>query len=148
MLRTLTGCDTALPVEGDRMSSPPPISVMSCTGVHESHPAVPEQAGSRGSTFSPESAIQWQLHLITRAPHRALLPRLALGCPHSEAGGRTWLSFSRMAEKRGVRVPETTLSGSLYPHLERTWSASECTSATSCSACMHTLTQAQQDNRQ
>ena len=29
----LTGCDTALPVEGDRMSSPPPISVMSCTGV-------------------------------------------------------------------------------------------------------------------
>ena len=69
------------------------------------------------------------------------------GCPCSEAGGRTWLSFSRMAEKRGVRVPETTRSGSLYPHLARTWSASACTSATSCSACAFTRTQAQHGNK-
>ena len=77
-----------------------------------------------------------------------MLPQVVLRCPCSEAGGRTWLSFSRMAEKRGVRVPETTRSGSLYPHLARTWSASECTSATSCSACARRLTQAQHGDRE
>ena len=30
VLRMLMGCATALPVEGDRMSSPPPNSVISC----------------------------------------------------------------------------------------------------------------------
>ena len=119
----LTGCDTALPVEGDRMSSPPPISVMSCTGVAGSHHALSEQARSRGSSSSAERAVHWKLDLNVRAQKEALLPQLVWGCPRDEAGGRTWLSFSRMAEKRGVRVPERPLSGSLYPHLARTWSA-------------------------
>ncbi len=30
VLRMLMGCATALPVEGDKMSSPPPNSVISC----------------------------------------------------------------------------------------------------------------------
>ena len=58
VLRMLTGCDTALPVEGDRMSSPPPISVMSCTGVQGLHLALSEQARSRGSYTSAKRAIQ------------------------------------------------------------------------------------------
>ena len=145
----LTGCDTALPVEGDRMSSPPPISVMSCTGV---------QSLDLTSCIVRAGKYQMQLHFCQEGQPVEAPPEYkstgqsnaataVFQSPCNESCGRTWLSFSRMAEKRGVRVPETTRSGSLYPHLARTWSASECTSATSCSACAQTRTQAQHSNK-
>ena len=146
----LTGCDTALPVDGDRMSSPPPISVMSCTGVQGLTPCsciASADSNQRQPRFCQEShTVKAQAE--DQGTEQSDAARRFVRSPCSGICGRTWLSFSRMAEKRGVRVPDTTLSGSLYPHLARTWSASECTSATSCSACMQTPTQAQHNNRQ
>ena len=141
----LTGCDTALPVEGDRMSSPPPISVMSCTGLQGLHPALSEQATTRRSYIFTEKAIPCRLNAYESTDHRKAATHL-LGAPAVRLVGAPGCRSPGWLRSAGVRVPETTRSGSLYPHLARTWSASECTSATSCSACAQTRTQARHSN--
>ena len=82
VLRILTGCDTALPVEGDRMSSPPPISVMSCTGVQGldlSSCIVRADKKQRHLHFCREShPVAAQLSLM-RAQDKVMLPQLLSG---------------------------------------------------------------------